>query len=114
MPYIAPLKHKLRASTNADSDSLHVVFKCRVGHFPDGQDNVFKKMTTPWCHHRPVWSPDLWFHPTSDRRGHSEGHGQLDTPSRRDRRPQASPSPASVAVLSLAFAKPDFRPGQTP
>jgi hypothetical protein len=60
---------------------------------------------TPWCRRRPVWPPDLGFPPTSDGRGHSEGHEHAF---------KQEMTPVGVAVLSLASANPDFRPGRTP
>lgn len=94
MPYIAPLKHKLSAATNTGSASLPAVSKCCIGHPPNGQDDVFKKMTAPWCR-RLVWSPYLGFPMASDRRGHSEGHEHAF---------KMETAPACVVMLSLASA----------
>jgi hypothetical protein len=105
MPYIAPLKRKLRLAANTGSASMPVDSKCRIGHSLDDQDDIFKKMMTPWCRHRPVRPPDLGFPPASDRRGHEEGHEHAF---------KKETATASVAVLRLASAKPGFRAGRTP
>jgi hypothetical protein len=96
MPYIAPRRHKPRAATNTGSTSLPPNSNCCIGPSPDGQDHVFKKITTLWCRRRLVRSPDLGFPPASDGRGVTVK--AMNTPSRRKWHPLASPCSASASA----------------